>query len=338
MDILVYDASNAAHRSRNVIDLSIKDMDVSTIYGVVRIVLAGLKDYQPDAIVVCYDRGYPHQRKLFVPTYKMRRRNKRNNDEVDWNDFYRQIDTTKSMFRAMGMVVAEQHKLEADDLIAACSRILRYDQMIIVTSDGDMHQLVSDTVSVWNPIKGKMYDPDEVLNEYGVQPSQVSIWKALTGDSTDGIPGVSGIGPKTATKIIVELDIQHGYELHNKLETLSSARFRKLINDSDYHVQRGEFAISLRWDAHGANFALWKAIEEWQKYDAPEAKRLLFKYAFSSVLADTTATVRMRQLVCPEFQDDVKFQVKTPARKEPVHDKPKKERLKVRKRRRKDSK
>lgn len=115
----------------------------------------------------------------------------------------------------MGILQSEVEGYEADDIIGTLSRLGtsfkdkgegNQLEVIILTGDQDTMQLVDEHVSILTPPKGKlpakMYGVDEVLEKYGVTPSQIVDYKALIGDVSDNIPGVAGIGPKTAANLL----------------------------------------------------------------------------------------------------------------------------------------
>jgi 5'-3' exonuclease len=264
-----------------------------------------------------------------VPSYKLHRKVKRNKDtEYDWDDFYAQLALTEKLFKEMGVVVTRRKYLEADDIIGACTRCLEYENMMIVSTDADMHQLVDTraegavhNVVVWNPVKDIVYREEEVMKEYGILPKQIPLWKALAGDSSDGIPGVTGIGPKTATQIIQTSGADHHWELlnDNRLEKLKP-RSRKLLEESaeGYSLRGAELAILLTYDMYGANHVLAMSVLDWQPYNPKTTQRLLFKNAFSSIIADHIAKKRLKLLQRPVLRTDIRYAPRYDGRKEPV--------------------
>jgi len=97
--------------------------------------------------------------------------------------------------------------IEADDAIAYIAQMYEdiCKKITIVSTDRDFYQLVDDRIQVWSPIKKKMYDVAAVHEEFGVHPNNMVIYRSFTGDASDNIPGVNGIGPKTILKLIPEL-------------------------------------------------------------------------------------------------------------------------------------
>jgi DNA polymerase-1 len=97
--------------------------------------------------------------------------------------------------------------IEADDAIAYIAQMYEdtCKKITIVSTDRDFYQLVDNRIQVWSPIKKKMYDVAAVQEEFGVHPNNMVIYRSFTGDASDNIPGVNGIGPKTILKLIPEL-------------------------------------------------------------------------------------------------------------------------------------
>jgi DNA polymerase-1 len=122
------------------------------------------------------------------------------------DDLIPQFSLVKEAARAFGFPSIESAGFEADDLIASYAREAREKgwDVTIISSDKDLMQLIRDGVAMQDPLKNKPIGPAEVLEKFGVPPEKVIDVQALTGDSTDNIPGAPGIGPKTGAKLIIE--------------------------------------------------------------------------------------------------------------------------------------
>lgn len=109
-----------------------------------------------------------------------------------------QMPYFRELSKALGLPVLECAGYEADDIIATLTKRLveRKKDVVIVSGDKDLMQLVSDHVQIWDTMKDKHYGTDGVIDKFGVGPDRVTEVLALTGDSSDNIPGVEGIGPK----------------------------------------------------------------------------------------------------------------------------------------------
>ena len=125
-------------------------------------------------------------------------------------EFRGQIDITKEVLVALGITVLAEAGFEADDLIATLATQAEDEgyRVLVVTGDRDALQLVSDDVTVLYPIKGvselTRFTPEAVQNKYGLTPTQYPDFAALRGDPSDNLPGIPGVGEKTASKWIRE--------------------------------------------------------------------------------------------------------------------------------------
>jgi len=190
---------------------------VNAVYGFTRILLTVIKDFDPEYIICTFDNAKPTFRHADFVGYKA------NRAEMP-DDLKPQIDLIKKVVIALNIPQFELPGYEADDLIGTLSRQLDEmrqvtgkereaipDLTVIVTGDRDAFQLVTDTTHVWMPgrppkLPDREYGPEEVKARMGVRPDQIVDLKALMGDASDNIPGVTGIGEKGAIKLITEFD------------------------------------------------------------------------------------------------------------------------------------
>lgn len=172
---------------------------VNATYGFARFLLKLVDDTQATDVAVCFDRNLSSSfRNEIYPPYKAQR-------ELPPEDLKNQIDWCVEMSEAFGMATYIDDRYEADDLIAGLHRHLHADpesEIVIVTSDKDMAQLVDERVSLWDLARDERYGPDEVVAKFGVKPAQIVDYLGLAGDSVDNIPGVRGVGKKTASALL----------------------------------------------------------------------------------------------------------------------------------------
>jgi DNA polymerase-1 len=158
-----------------------------------------LRTARPSHAAVAFTGDPPLAKHRLDPDYKI-------NHYEHPDEIKQQMPYAMRFVRALGLQVFLEQGYEADDVIATLLQQHRRMQARIVSSDRDFYQLVSDRVRVLAPIRGvsEMRDvgPAEVKDLYGVTPSQIPDLKALTGDPSDDIPGVRGIGPKTAAALL----------------------------------------------------------------------------------------------------------------------------------------
>ena len=119
-----------------------------------------------------------------------------------------QFSRLVSYLDALPVTFLSMDGIEADDTIAYITQMYEdvSKKITIVSTDRDFYQLVNNQIEIWSPIKKKMYDTERVLNEFGVHPKNYVMYRSFTGDKSDNIPGVSGIGPKTLLKHVPNLN------------------------------------------------------------------------------------------------------------------------------------
>ena len=156
-------------------------------------------DAEVDLLCIVFDAARKTFRSDIYPEYKANR-------PPPPEDLVPQFPLIKDASRAFNLATIEMPGFEADDIIATYARIAREAgvKVTIVSSDKDLMQLVTDGVEMLDPMKTRRIGPDEVVERFGVGPDKVVEVQALAGDSTDNVPGVPGIGVKTAAQLIIE--------------------------------------------------------------------------------------------------------------------------------------
>ncbi len=236
MKILALDGNSIINRAfYGIRILSTKDGTfTNAIYGFMNILLKLIDTNSPDLIVAAFDLKAPTFRHKMYADYKAGR--KPMPDELRM-----QIPIMKDVLRAFGCVVLEIEGYEADDILGTIAKKCNEnnDTCVIATGDRDSLQLVSENVSVQlaatrgGSTEVKIYDVDKINEEYGVSPKQMIEIKALQGDTSDNIPGVQGVGPKTAGNLIQQFG-----NIENLYDNLESSDLRenlkgKLLKDKD---------------------------------------------------------------------------------------------------------
>ncbi len=178
-------------------------LTTNAVYGFTAMLINLLRDEQPSHIAAAFDVSRQTFRLEKYPEYKAGR-------SATPDEFRGQIDITKEVLRALGITVLAEPGFEADDVIATLATQAEDEgyRVLVVTGDRDSLQLVSDDVTVLYPVKGvselTRFTPEAVANKYGLTPAQYPDFAALRGDPSDNLPGIPGVGEKTATKWIVE--------------------------------------------------------------------------------------------------------------------------------------
>ncbi|WP_139333168.1 DNA polymerase I [Mycobacterium sp. SP-6446] len=178
-------------------------LTTNAVYGFTAMLINLLRDEAPTHIAAAFDVSRQTFRSERYPEYKANR-------SSTPDEFHGQIDITKEVLGALGITVLAEPGFEADDLIATLATQAENEgyRVLVVTGDRDSLQLVSDDVTVLYPRKGvselTRFTPDAVVEKYGLTPAQYPDFAALRGDPSDNLPGIPGVGEKTASKWIVE--------------------------------------------------------------------------------------------------------------------------------------
>ena len=201
-------------------------LPTNAIYGFLSMVTKILKDEKPDYIVFCYDRKEPSFRKDIYPEYKA------NRGETP-EDLIPQIPYIKKFADLYGIPSLEMPQFEADDLIGTLTKISRVHglDVYIVSGDKDFGQLIAPHVWLFDTMKDVKYDSAGVKEKWGVEPEQMIDYLALVGDASDNIPGVSGIGPKGAQKLLSEYESLEKIYAH--IDDIKGAVQEKLKADKE---------------------------------------------------------------------------------------------------------
>ncbi len=252
----------------------------NAVYGFTNMLLTLLREEQPDRVAVIFDAKGPTFRKKLYPEYKANR-------SAMPEDLVPQIPLIKEVVRAFNLPGLELSGYEADDIIATLAK--RYaDQgldVTIVTGDKDLMQVVGERVNLLDTMKGKTSGRDEVIERFGVPPEQVLEILGLAGDSSDNIPGVPGIGEKTASSLIQEfgtienlldnIDQVKGKKRQENLREFSdqarlSRQLADLVYDLDIDVTFEELAlVDPDRDALAGLFKQLEFPKLLQKFTAP---------------------------------------------------------------------
>jgi DNA polymerase I len=197
-------------------------MPTNAIYGFLSMVMKLLKDEKPQYLVFCYDRKDPSFRKDLYEDYKA------NRTEMP-EDLIPQIPYIKKVADILGIPSLEVPKYEADDLIGSLTKwgLKNKMEVDIVSGDKDFAQLVADGVYLVDTMKNTKIGVAGVQEKWGVKPEQFIDYLALVGDSSDNIPGVKGIGPKGACKLLEDYNDLDG--IYKNIDQIKGATKDKLI-------------------------------------------------------------------------------------------------------------
>ncbi|QDU94785.1 DNA polymerase I [Lignipirellula cremea] len=197
---------------------------VGAVNGFTRDVLDLLENHKPDFLICAFDHSDDTFRHEFYPEYKGTR------DPMP-DDLRPQIGEIRKLLMAMDVAILDLPRYEADDLLATIAD--RTEKLggtcVVVSSDKDCRQLISDRVKIYNIRKNQFYDADALLKDWGVRPDQVVDFQALVGDSVDNVPGIALIGPKIAKELLEKYDTLDGV-LDHASEVSGAKRRENLMN------------------------------------------------------------------------------------------------------------
>jgi len=222
-----------------------KGEPVGALYGFARMLLQILKRDKPERVAVCFDAPGPTFRHKLYAQYKATRKK---TDE----DLVSQLKKAREMAEAMGFVCVEAPGYEADDLMATLAQ-KGADQgleSVVVTGDKDALQLVGDGIRVFNPSRNLWMDAGEIEKKFGVEPRAVVDYLALVGDSSDNVPGVPGIGPAGAAKLLGRFKTMAGIlAAARDGDKAIGPKAAKALADSGKDIDRARELIELKRDA-----------------------------------------------------------------------------------------
>ncbi|MEP7360854.1 MAG: 5'-3' exonuclease H3TH domain-containing protein, partial [Chloroflexota bacterium] len=251
---------------------------VNAVFGFWSIVLRGFQDVKPDYVIACFDLAGPTFRHEQFADYKATRR------EMP-DDLRDQFPVVREIIEAFGIPIYQLQGFEADDLIAALVKQAeaRDVQTTIVSGDLDLLQLVSERTTLMTTRGGvqqtTFYDPAQVMERYGLRPAQMIDFKALKGDTTDNIPGIAGVGEKTAAKLVIDWGSVDG--IYENIDKVMPEKLRAKLADNRVDVYRWRDLVTVRPDIP-VELDLERA--RLGAYDRHEVLRLFREYEFRSLV------------------------------------------------------
>lgn len=250
---------------------------VNAAFGFWSIVLRGFADMQPDHVMCCFDVGRSFRADRYEG-YKATRK-------PTPDDLRDQFPIVRETLDAFGIPTYQMEGFEADDLIGALSRQAEAEDLetIIVSGDLDMLQLVTERTKLMTTRMGVnstvIYDPERIEERYGLAPAQMIDFKALKGDSTDNIPGLAGVGDKTAAKLLTGWGTLDGVYEH--IDEVKPDKLRQKLIDNRDDVLLWRELVTIDRDAP---IELDLDAARLGDYDRSEVIRLFREYEFRSLV------------------------------------------------------
>ncbi len=207
------------------------------VHGFTTTLLGLMEQAKPERLAVCFDESFGQNfRHDLYPNYKANR-------EPPTEDLVRQFSYCKDVVEALGFQALANERFEADDLIGSLVEKLNVANLggLIVSADKDLAQLINSNIRQWDYGKNTPYGISAVIEKHGVHPEQMAELQALSGDAVDNIPGIPGIGPKTAAALM-----QHFGSLEAVLTRWPEVEFLRIRGAQGIGVKLREHAHSAR--------------------------------------------------------------------------------------------
>jgi len=228
---------------------------VNAVYGYTNMLLKLVDETDADHVAVIFDAKRKNFRNDIYADYKANR-----SDPPE--DLIPQFGLIREATRALNVACIDKEGYEADDLIATYARqaAAQGAEVTIVSSDKDLMQLVSDKISLWDPMKSRTLSFDQVMEKFGVSPEKVIDVQALAGDSSDNVPGVPGIGVKTAAQLINEYGSLE--ELLVRAEEIKQPKRRESLINHAEDARISKQLVTLKEDVEGIPTLGEMAVQE----------------------------------------------------------------------------
>ena len=283
--IAVIDGNSLMHRAYHAVPNTMNAPDgtpTNAVFGFLNMLLKFIEESSPDAIVCAFDAGIPAFRMELIEQYKAQR------PPMD-EDLRCQFPIIEELLEAMDIPVVRIQGCEGDDIlgtVAARDEEKGY-QTLLLTGDKDAYQLVSDQTRVVTTKRGvtdvAIYGPAEVEERYGVTPAQFPDFLGLKGDTADNIPGVYGIGDKTAAKLLQTYGSLEG--IYDHIDELKGKQKEHLVENKELAFASRRVATIVR----DLDFPLDLEGVSFPSFDAAEVKEAFGKYRLSKHLASVLA-------------------------------------------------
>ena len=272
--VFIFDISNFIHRAFHATgELTTSDgFPTGAIWGSLNMMLRFIEKYKPTHMLICYDSqsGKSIRRDIY-PQYKANR--------TQVNSVSVEEKVLRKLFDMMNIYSIESDGYEADDLIAAAVKDLKGSMdVVIVTGDKDLLQLIEPGVQVFDSMKNIWYDDKEALNKFGVDANQISDYLALAGDKADNIPGGAGIGPKAAQDLLASYASIE--DIFDNIDEISEKYRDKLIKSTEL-IRISKRLTSLYNDIPGIKISPEYVI--FRPIDNPDIYTLLDRLEFKNM-------------------------------------------------------
>lgn len=315
---VIFDGANTSYRANCVVELFTKQgFRTSAIVGTLNIIHSTLEtigkmyDAPIKEIIFVWDKGRSSRRLEVYPDYKgTRSRKEFTPEDKQWmEEFFQQTDILHENLPIFGVKSYRKDHWEGDDLVLGVTSRLsrRYpeDVSVVVSTDEDFHQLISSTVHIFSPIKKILYNPDNYKELTGIAPELFLTYKILKGDSSDNIPGIRGIGEKTAKSLVNTYGDMESL-LDHRDELVKSKRFAKIFTAEGLSIlDRNNKLINLKdyVDLTPVVQEIDEVLDEEPVVNHRVVRGFLMKYQLVSILVNFNKWIELFDDVANNFYE-----------------------------------
>lgn len=274
--LVLFDGNAVMHRAFHALPpLTTKNGEpINAVYGLISMLLRVIQELHPTHIAFAFDRPEPTFRKQMFEQYQSQR------PEMD-DELGSQFEKAYRVIEAFSIPLYSKAGFEADDVIGTIATQCSADEVIIVTGDRDILQLVNEKIKLYMPGKGLntafLMSEKETVEKMGVKPKLIVDLKGLIGDASDNYKGVPGVGPKTALKLLDEFGSFEG--IYKNIDKIPESVKNKLVMNEE--SARMSFDLArIRTDVE-VDFDMEKT-GKWQ-VDSTEVKKLFEEYGFRTL-------------------------------------------------------
>jgi len=244
--LCLVDASSYVFRAYHAIRALTNETGMATnaLFGYINMLLKAMRDLDPSHVAVVLDSVAPSFRKTLYPEYKA------NRPPVP-PDLKEQLPYVERITVALGLPCVRSEGFEADDVIATLARRAEAAGLavVIVSSDKDLMQLVGPGIGMFDTMKDLRIGPEQVVEKFGVRPEQLGDLLAIMGDSSDNVPGVKGIGPKGAARLLAQFGSLR--KILDSVDSVASKREQQALRDHRDAAILSRQLVELRTDVPG---------------------------------------------------------------------------------------
>jgi len=295
--IFLIDGPHAIYRSYHAIrSLSTsKGLPTNATYGFTQILQKIIKEYDPEYLAVVFDTSLPTFRHQAFAGYKANR-------PPMPDDLSAQMPWIRRLLEACRIPQVQQDGYEGDDVIGtlACQAVEGGLEAVLVSGDKDLAQLAGPNVKILNPGKDSLQGPEEIVSQFGVTPGQIPDFLALCGDTVDNLPGVPGVGPKTAAQLLQQFGSLE--QVLQRSDEIENARIREAVKRSEEAVRRNLELVKV-----DCRVPLTSGVEDFKRAEPDHTllRQLLQELEFQRLLDELPPERRLREDLYQKVLDEL---------------------------------